>query len=285
MEREICIRSSSFTNNMLTIAVTGATGFIGNYVIQELAHHNVKVIAGAHAKITDLPQFKNCTWVNIDIASKEQDHYQILGRPDILIHLAWQGLPNYLSNHHFETELPVQYGFLKQMVMSGLKSVIATGTCFEYGMQYGPLAASIETFPSNPYGFAKDALRKQLQYLQFEQSFDLTWTRLFYMYGDMQSPTSLYSLLKNAVEQGLTEFNMSGGEQLRDYMPVAEIARKLVAFALAPVNNGVVNICSGKPVSVRNLVEKWMAENNWNIKLNLGHYPYPSYEPMAFWGA
>jgi dTDP-6-deoxy-L-talose 4-dehydrogenase (NAD+) len=31
-------------------------------------------------------------------------------------------------------------------------------------------------------------------------------------------------------------------------------------------------------------VEGWIAENGWEIALNLGHYPYPDYEPMAFWG-
>jgi len=47
---------------------------------------------------------------------------------------------------------------------------------------------------------------------------------------------------------------------------------------------GIINICSGEPVSIRKLVERWLHENNWKIELNLGHYPYPDYEPMAFWG-
>ena len=77
---------------------------------------------------------------------------------------------------------------------------------------------------------------------------------------------------------------MSGGEQLRDYLPIAEVAKCLVSLAMARCDNGVVNICSGKPISVRKLVERWIEENEWSIKLNLGYYPYPDYEPMAFWG-
>jgi len=49
-------------------------------------------------------------------------------------------------------------------------------------------------------------------------------------------------------------------------------------------NIGIVNICSGKPKSVRSLVEQWVSENDWNIQLELGYYPYPDYEPMEFWG-
>jgi len=44
-------------------------------------------------------------------------------------------------------------------------------------------------------------------------------------------------------------------------------------------------VCSGKPISVHNLVKTWLKENNWSIELNLGYYPYPNYEPMDFWGS
>jgi hypothetical protein len=57
-----------------------------------------------------------------------------------------------------------------------------------------------------------------------------------------------------------------------------------VKLALLHEDIGVVNVCSGKPISVRNLVEGWLKDNGWNIKLNLGHYTYPDYEPMEFWG-
>jgi len=151
-------------------------------------------------------------------------------------------------------------------------------------MQSGGLSEEIETRPSNPYGFAKDALRKQLQFLQAFHPFSLTWARLFYIYGEGQPASSIFSQLKKAVDEGLAEFNMSDGEQLRDYLPIREVAEKLVLLALKKKNIGTINICSGKPISVRNLVEKWIQEGQYRIKPKLGFYPYPDYEPMAFWG-
>jgi dTDP-6-deoxy-L-talose 4-dehydrogenase (NAD+) len=151
-------------------------------------------------------------------------------------------------------------------------------------MQSGPLAADLETKPNNPYGYAKDALRKQLQFLKLNKSFNLSWARLFYMYGDGQPKTSLYPLLQEAVKRGDKVFNMSGGEQLRDYLPVNEVAKQLVQLALAQRDIGATNVCSGEPISVHRLVEQWKNENYWEIDLNLGHFPYPDYEPMAFWG-
>jgi dTDP-6-deoxy-L-talose 4-dehydrogenase (NAD+) len=198
--------------------------------------------------------------------------------------LAWGGLPNYRSLHHFEKELPLQYQFLSGMVRSGLSGLVIAGTCFEYGMQHGKLSEEMDTHPDNPYGLAKDMLRRQLEYLRKSQPFALTWARLFYLYGEGQAENSLLPQLKRAVEQGQSVFNMSGGEQLRDYLSVTEVAKNLVMLALRTADIGVVNISSGKPISVRKLVEAWIGENNWNIKLNLGHFPYPDYEPLAFWG-
>src|SRR5690606_38806023 len=169
-------------------------------------------------------------------------------------------------------------------ISTGLQSLVVTGTCFEYGLQSGALSEEMSTNPTNPYGYAKDALRRQLEFLKTEQQFDFTWLRLFYMYGEGQAENSLYPKLKSAIAQGERVFNMSGGEQLRDYLPVDLVAERIVLFALKRLECGVVNLCSGTPVSVKALVQRWLFENNWQIELNLGYYPYPDYEPMEFWG-
>lgn len=269
----------------MKVAVTGASGFIGRHVLTDLLGHGVEIIAVTRDATRLVGLSENVRIVEMDIARPPTDCYEQMGCPDALIHLAWDGLPNYRSLHHFETELPRQYQFLKTMIEAGLQSLLVTGTCFEYGMQSGPLAADMLTKPNNPYGYAKDALRQQLGFLKAVKPFNLTWGRLFYMHGEGQPSTSLYPKLKAAAARGDKVFNMSGGEQLRDYLPVEEVARQIVQLAKSKRDVGTVNICSGKPISVRRLVEQWISENNWEIELNLGYYPYPDYEPMAFWGA
>lgn len=268
----------------MKIAVTGATGFIGRHVLAELAKHDVETIAVVRPATTADHTLPCSDVAHLDIRSDRQDAYELLGRPDAFIHLAWGGLPNYRSLHHFEQELPAQYRFLKTLTSAGLKNLLVVGTCFEYGMQSGPLSENLEARPTNPYGYAKDSLRRQLGYLQASLPFNLTWARLFYLYGEGQAENSLYPQLRSAVERGETIFNMSAGEQLRDYLPVQQAAAHLVALALQTKDIGLVNVCSGQPVSVRSLVEGWIRENGWSIDLNLGHYPYPDYEPLAFWG-
>ena len=77
---------------------------------------------------------------------------------------------------------------------------------------------------------------------------------------------------------------MSGGEQLRDYLPVEKIAEYIVKIALQKKVTGIINTCSGKPVSIKKLVNDYLAKKSKNIELNLGYYPYPEYEAMEFWG-
>jgi dTDP-6-deoxy-L-talose 4-dehydrogenase (NAD+) len=202
-----------------------------------------------------------------------------------VIHLAWEGLPNYKSSHHLETELPRQFQFLKGLIVAGLPSLLVSGTCFEYGMQSGELSEDMLAQPTNPYGHAKNALRERLQFLQKMKPYALTWARLFFMHGDGQPKGSLLPQLRDAVSRGDKTFDMSGGEQLRDYLPVEEVARLIVEIALHHPDTGIVNICSGVPVSVRSLVEQWIRDRAWEIGLNLGRHPYPDYEPMAFWGS
>ena len=269
----------------MKIAVTGANGFIGRHVISELGRRSISPVLVLRPTSEISPLFSRHRVVPIDLNNPPVNAFDLMGRPDVLIHIAWGGLPNYKSLHHFEEELPAQYRFLKGLVESGLKNLLVAGTCFEYGAHSGLLNENSEARPCNPYGFAKDALRRQLEYLKRLQPFSFTWTRLFYLYGDGQAENSLLSQLKRAVEQGERVFNMSGGEQLRDYMPVSDAAKYIVSLAVMAQDIGVINVCSGKPISVRSLVERWIKENGWIIDLNLGHYPYLDYEPMAFWGS
>jgi hypothetical protein len=59
----------------------------------------------------------------------------------------------------------------------------------------------------------------------------LTWTRLFYMYETGQNPKSIYGQLAAAVDRD-DHFDVSTGEQTRDYLPIEAIADRLVRLSL-----------------------------------------------------
>ncbi len=270
----------------MKILVTGATGFIGRHLIPELINRGHEIIAAGLEDKNNLqfPWLDKVRYIQYDLNESNDNCYDRLQRPDRLIHLCWAGLPNYQELFHLEKNLFNSYFFIKQLLLSGVKNVTVLGTCFEYGLQEGCLSEEMATRPVNPYGLAKDCLRKFLQELNIKQPFNLKWVRLFYLYGAGQNKNSILELLKKALENNDAVFNMSGGEQQRDYLPVEKAAEYIAKIALKDDFSGIVNCCSGNPVSIRSLVENYLQDNHKSIKLNLGYYPYPDYEPMAFWG-
>lgn len=273
---------------MKKILVTGATGFIGNYVLQALIKTGYEIIATSTSleNARTKSWFRNVTFLEYDLKKYDSTvNYQAYFHyPDAVIHLAWEGLPNYKSSFHIDENLPRHYLFLSNLIQHGLTDLTVTGTCFEYGMQEGCLTEDLLTQPANAYAIAKDDLHKQLLLLQELHPFQFKWVRLFYMYGAGQNPNSLLSQLDRAFLNGDAVFNMSGGEQVRDYLPVEKVAENIVKIALQQNIAGIINCCSGKGITVKEFVRNYLKEKNKSITLNLGYYPYADFEPMSFWG-
>ena len=269
---------------MTRIAVTGASGFVGRHVLAALSNAQAEVVAHARTARSARVETDRLRWTCFDLADAPPDAFDRLGRPDIVIHLAWDGLPNYLSPRHVDVEWPAQSQFLQGLVGAGLRTLVVTGTCAEYGMQSGCLHEDMTPAPSNRYGTAKDALRRDLERLSATTPFDLRWLRLFYLYGDGQAPTSLYSQFRAAIARGDKRFDISAGDQTRDFIKAADAAAAIAAVACAPRAPRILNVCSGMPTTVRSLVERWRADMAADIELNLGVFGYPDYEPFAFWG-
>lgn len=273
---------------MKKVLVTGATGFIGNYVVGELLHKGYEVIASSAnpGKAKSMHWYEKVTYKPFDLTRfpENENLYSFFNEPDLMIHLAWEGLPNYQQDFHLNENFPRHSALLCNLMENGLRDLTVTGTCLEYGLQEGMLSEDMTAKPSNAYAVAKDRLRQFLTDLEASYPFMLKWVRLFYMYGTGQGPNSLLSQLQAAIERGDASFNMSPGDQLRDYLPVQEVARYLVGIAGQQDVDGIINCCSGKPVAVKELVGKYLSEKGAHMKLNAGYYPYSIIEPRNFWG-
>ena len=270
------------------ILVTGATGFVGHYVIQQLIQSNYHVIATSSniEKASKAIWFNNVTYLplNLNTVDNAINYYQYFNQPDVCIHLAWPGLPNYKNEAHVLQYLPQQKVLLNNLVINGLQDITITGTCFEYGMQSGCLKEDMACHPSNPYALAKNDLRIYMEEKSAQHKINYKWLRLFYMYGKGQNEKSLFSQLDLAIQNDAAIFNMSGGEQTRDFLPVEKVAAYIIQCAMQKKIQGIINCCSGQPITIKQLVQNYLKQINKNIPLNLGYYPYTDYEAMHFWG-
>lgn len=272
---------------MQKILVTGATGFIGSYVIEELLEQgfNVIVTSSNQKKAKQKNWFNKVTYLPLDFKTLDDNinYHEYFKQPETVIHLAWEGLPNYKDDFHINENLPRHKLFLQNLIKNGLKNLCVTGTCLEYGMREGELSEEMECQPTIAYAIAKNELRKYLQFLQYQFDVNLKWIRLFYMFGEGQSSKSLFSQLETAIENNDEFFNMSGGDQQRDYLPIKIVAEKIIKIVIQKNIDSIINCGSGYPVSVKQMVSTYLDHLNKKINLNLGYYPYNDYEPMAFW--
>ncbi|MBK6521164.1 MAG: NAD(P)-dependent oxidoreductase [Sphingobacteriaceae bacterium] len=271
----------------MKVLVTGANGFIGNYVVQQLLKRGVTVIATSNdlARAKEKDWFDKVQFVEYDMYDTNSgDLFKKFNSPDKMIHLGWGHLANFKSEEHITKELPAQKNFLENLISNGLKDLTVIGTCLEYGMREGCLREDMPSEPSIAYPIAKNKLRLELEALKNKTPFNFKWVRLFYMYGTGQSEKSIIPLLQKALAANEPTFNMSKGDQMRDYLDVTTISENIVIFAMQQKVEGIINCSSNNPISIKELVENYLKEHNKHINLNLGFYPYPDYEPMKFWG-
>lgn len=272
----------------MKILVSGAGGGLGQLIIEQLLAKGHTIIASSKnaEKAKQLPFYSHVTYIPFDInESSEINLFEHFQQPDAMIHLAWDKLNEYKNEVHLTEILPKHKAFLHNLIENGLKDITCVGTCYEYGLQEGELSEDMASLPMMPYPQAKNLLRIYLEELQTTHAFQLKWPRVFYVFGAIKERKNLHTLLTDAISRGDQQFNMSGGEQIRDFLSPEEIANIIIKIAIQNKVVGIVNCCSGKPIKLKTKIEDFLKENNYQIQLNLGHYPYPDYEPMETWGS
>lgn len=262
------------------ILVTGACGYIGTHVIRELVSQGYEVVA---TDIRPQSNLEGATYVQGDIFSPDHDLYHQAGCPDTLIHLAWRDGFRHQSPRHI-TDLPLHMEFLRGMMEAGVKNISVMGSMHEIGYWEGAIH---ETTPANPlsnYGIAKNALRQIAQLLAKEYGVCLHWLRGFYIYGDDAMNNSVFSKLLQAAEAGQKTFPFTSGKNLYDFLPVEELARQIVAVSTQTEYDGIVQCCSGKPLSLGQMAERFIREKGLDIQLEYGAYPDRPYDSPGVWG-
>lgn len=263
----------------LKILVTGANGYLGQGIVRSILNNGHCVVA------TDFnTQFVDERAERIACNLFEVDNpYSFFGEPDVLLYLAWRdGFVHYSSAHI--DDLPKHYAFIKKMVDGGIQQVAVMGSMHEIGFFEGSINESTPCHPTTPYGIAKNALRDLTQMICKQKNIVFQWLRGYYIVGNSKFGSSIFSKITAAVDEGKTEFPFTLGQNQYDFIDYPDFCAQVAAVVGQKNEQGIINICSGKPEKLADRVERFIKENGYRIKLQYGAFPDRPYDSKAIWG-
>ena len=263
--------------------LTGATGFIGSHMARLLARNGCEVYALVRKdsklwRISDIVPALHL--VSGDLLEMDQLHRQLreIG-PELCIHLAWYVEPGkYLMSLDNLSCLTASIDLASRLSSLGCKRLVAVGTCFEYDTDLGYLSEDSRTAPRTMYAASKLGLQLVLEHLAQITGMQVAWIRLFYQYGPFEDqrrlvPSVICSLLSNR------EAKVTKGEQVRDFLHVEDVASAILAVSRSQLS-GPVNVGSGKPTLVRDLVAKIGEILGHSELIRFGALRYGASEPF-----
>ena len=263
-----------------SVLITGANGYIGKHVVEKALRKGLRVIASdiylegvdERSEKTDFPIF-----------SGDPDIYEKLGKPDILIHMAWQdGFQHNAPSHMMN--LSKHYEFLTNMAAGGCKNIAVMGTMHEVGYWEGKIDADTPCSPLSMYGIAKNALRQAMLLKAKELGFNLYWLRAFYIMGDDTRNHSIYTKILQAASEGKKEFPFTSGKNKYDFIDVDDLAQMIVDASAQETYTGIINVCTGTAVSLGEKVEQFIQDRKLDIRLKYGAFPDRAYDSPVVYG-
>lgn len=263
----------------MRILVTGANGFLGLGIVNELLNRGHHVIATdlSLEYCDDRSEKMECDLFSID------DPFEYFGRPDILLHLAWKdGFVHNADSHLLD--LPKHHIFLQKMFKSEVKQIAVLGTMHEVGFHEGSIDENTPCRPLSLYGIAKNALRLDSEYMNNLYNKNLMWLRGFYIVGQTSHGSSIFSKLIQASEAGQKEFPFTKGLNQFDFLDYSDFCKQVSLALLQTEIVGTINICSGRPEMLATRVERFIEENGLDITLQYGVFPDRPYDSKAIWG-
>lgn len=237
--------------------VTGAAGFIGSHVVQALLrrdHEVGAVVRGTRGMNRLEGMADRLSLIRVDLDDDDTLRRELVRwRPETCIHLAWYAEPGkYLDAPANLTCVTTGIRLLEALAEAGCRRLVMVGTCAEYDTDSGYLREDSPLKPRTLYAASKLALNLVAGARAPQLGVSLAWARLFYQYGPHEDRRRLVPSLILRLLEGKT-FRASGGQQVRDYLHVADVAAALRAMLESGIE-GSVNVCSGEPITVSRLI-------------------------------
>lgn len=262
----------------MRVVVTGANGYIGSELIKRLLDEKYEVVA---LDINDTNIDKRAFYKKVDIFNELPK--DLINDSDTVIHLAWRNGFNHNHLSHLE-DLHKHYQFLQTIIEAGCKNLSVLGTMHEVGYYEGKMKESVPCNPMSLYGIAKNALRQAVECYVKDKDVCFHWLRAFYITGNDLNSKSVFGKLLRSAKDGQKEFPFTSGKNQYDFISVEELCHQIIVASIQKDVPGIINICSGVPMSLGDRMNQFISENNLDISLKYGVFPDRSYDSPVVYG-
>lgn len=253
------------------VLITGGTGFIGKNVVNDLISRGYEVHSLVFPPFA--PEQDGLIQYEMNLMdSKAVEEFLRKHQFENLIHLAWYVGPKCHTSNLNMDWIIATLNLLKSFKENGGKKFTGAGTISEYEYKYGYLLED-ET-PTNPqtmYGNGKNALFNIAGVYCTQNNIEFKWPRIFNLYGPNEKPQRLMPSVINSCLNG-EDVKVSDCLKFQDYLHVEDTARGIVDVFESSIN-GAINICSGKPVQLKYIVNKIAELTNFKGEILWGAIP------------
>lgn len=262
----------------MKVAITGASGFLGSYVLRHLVDGGAEALVllrdpAAAWRVRDvLPH----TRVQRADLSDPGTYAQALRdfAPTHLVHLAWDGVAGKSRNDTAQwRNVAHSMQLLEAALEAGAGHFVGLGSQAEYGPCSQRIDETVATRPTTMYGAAKLATCVLAERLCATRGARFAWLRLFSSYGPMDNPDWMIPYLAATLLRG-EKPKVTAAEQRWDYIYIDDAARAVDAVARRPEARGVFNLGSGTAPVLRDVIEMIRGEASPAAAIGYGEVPY-----------
>ena len=248
----------------MKVMLTGATGFVGRYVAKELERQGIEYMSLQRGLASDA----RATQMDLLNALELESLFQKF-KPTHLIHVAWYAK----HGKYWDSELNLQWvlatkRLVEAFCLTGGQHVVITGTCAEYDWSHGYCVEDVTPLkPKSLYGICKDTTRRISELAVEKHGVSMSWARVFFPYGPGEASQRLIPSLFKVFKKEILPFGVNAS-CYRDLLHVEDAARAVLVCAQS-MFVGAVNICSGRPVQISEIVDIVARINNCDPEIIL----------------
>ncbi len=259
--------------------VTGASGFLGSYVVDALLQRGeqVAILCRESSNLWRLSDtLDQVSVIRGDISRLEQVRDQVKEfSPDTIFHLAWQGVlsRDRDSGDQIDTNLFGSVALVRLATELKCQTFVGLGSQAEYGTQPDLVDEHAPLRPTTAYGVAKASTSQISEFLLEQADIRFVWLRLFSCYGPKDNPEWLIPYVIRTLARGERPV-LTLAEQMWDYLYIADAAEAIYLAAKSEGAHGIFNLGSGNAYRLRDVIEQVRDLVDPSLPLGFGEREY-----------